>query len=495
VRTFLKYSFGLRTRTDTSISWILSSPPSKASRRRNPIRLFGAPEPPLQDPQACCTFYWLNIDSRAGGCAPSRESTCHPILRSLGIRASAFLSRAPPLNFWVPMMMAYMPRRASRFQLTPGVRWITKSNTMLYISTGLTALRRESFRCRPSFSRPSPMAVRRHRATRNEREEVVVGEFESAGLSVMLNQNAEPWNARVAGVPGQEGGRWALPLFHRDATCPPRIVWLICLILSISACSRPPRTPSATTNDGNDVAAEIADTLRGSDGAGEGSGARVRQYERALDHLVSASEEVKARVSFPDIEMLVARIDRQDTNFLRSRRGTLVQTVLASPGQSLESLRVLIAICSQIVDADTIIAITQELPADAETTRLRSLIVHHFLGVMKGRMLYREIVRQRDVIQDMLAFDVAHEHLLTTNRSPQMGSFDESVAQEAGALYEGLLGVGDSAEARRFADWITSVCPRETTYDGLIDAAETVAASSEVDRLKAAAAKVILPKP
>jgi hypothetical protein len=200
------------------------------------------------------------------------------------------------------------------------------------------------------------------------------------------------------------------------------------------------------------------------------------------------------RVSFPDIEMLVARIDRQDTNFLRTRRGTLVQMVLA-PAQSLESLRVLIAICSQIVDADTIIAITQELPADAETTRLRSLIVHHFLGVMKGRMLYREIVRQRDVIQDMLAFEVTHEHLLTTNRPPQMGSFNDSVAEEAGALYEGLLGVGDHAEARRFADWITSVSPRETTYDGLIDAAETVAAGSEVDRLKAAAAKVILPKP
>jgi hypothetical protein len=70
-----------------------------------------------------------------------------------------------------------------------------------------------------------------------------------------------------------------------------------------------------------------------------------------------------------------------------------------------------------------------------------------------------------------------------------MGSFNESVAQEAGALYEGLLGVGDTAGARRFADWITSVSPRETTYDGLIDAAETVGAGSEVIRLKAAAAK------
>jgi hypothetical protein len=31
-------------------------------------------------------------------------------------------------------------------------------------------------------------------------EKLRLGSFEPAGLSVMLKQNAEPWNARVAGV-------------------------------------------------------------------------------------------------------------------------------------------------------------------------------------------------------------------------------------------------------------------------------------------------------
>ena len=274
-----------------------------------------------------------------------------------------------------------------------------------------------------------------------------------------------------------------------------RVLSLVGLTLFVSACGRAAQISLATAGQGNDVASEVADTVRSNQGADPDSTATLRRYKRTLDHLINASEDLKARVSFPEIEELVARIDQQDTNFLRARREPLKQAVLASPATSLECLRVLIVICSQLVDADTIIAITQELPADAKTAPLRSLIVHHFLGVMKGRQLYREIVRQRDVIQNMLVFDVTHEHLLTTGRPPQMGPFDESVAQEAGALYEALLGVRDNAGARRFADWITSLSPRKKTYEGLIEAAKRVEADSEVDRLEAAAAQLVSPSP
>jgi hypothetical protein len=274
-----------------------------------------------------------------------------------------------------------------------------------------------------------------------------------------------------------------------------RLPSLICLAVFVGACGRAAESPIATASQGNDIASEVAITVRGGNGSDQGSSAMLSQYERTFDHLINASEGLKARVSFPDIEELVARIDQLDSNFLRTRRETLKQAIHASPASSLECLRILIVICSQLVDADTIIAITQELPIDPKTARLRSLIVHHFLGVMKGRRLYREIVRQTGVIQDMLAFEVSHEHLLTTGRLPQMGSFDESVAQEAAALYEALLGVGDNGGARRFADWITSVSPRKKTFEGLIEAAEIVAADSEVERLEAAAAQLASPKP
>ena len=194
-----------------------------------------------------------------------------------------------------------------------------------------------------------------------------------------------------------------------------------------------------------------------------------------LDETISASRNPDYDFSYPVFLELVARVDAHASQELRTRREALKRQILASPASASGLTRILTAICGQLKDGDSVVSTLQALSADQKSMAVRTVIVHHALGDLYERQLYSEIVRNRDVIREMVRGQL-------DRASP---SHRELAGETAAALYEAFLAEHYLSEARDTSAWILSVKPYKNTYDRLIAAAERASATEEMKRLEA----------
>ena len=250
-----------------------------------------------------------------------------------------------------------------------------------------------------------------------------------------------------------------------------RLLRAMCAPLWLAACGTRGGALSELPSGAQSSAPSVVSTTQRSSG---------REGEAQLDSIISATRQPRAEIEYPELLLLLARLDRTDSGILRSRRLTLQRQILRAPGGAAASAQVFMAICGQLKDGDSAVATLQALPANAESAQVRLVILHHALGDLYYRQLYGEIVRNSDLIRDMI---------LSYRRHPLPGR--ESADEAAALLYEALLAQNQLAQAQEISTRTTSDSPHAKTYLKMIAAAARLSKDDEVSRLRAEAIRSV----